>query len=342
MQNRKAITLKEIRSIERVDEFLVVERIFSENADMPSIGLANIHAEVPNIEANKDKILRACQIFKERGANLAIFPEFCLSGYFWEDEDECWDYMNDAVTENHMDWIDGALKPILDDQFRLIVLNNITRGPARKFYNSTFFIADLDFDYLDHKNSYQKVFLPGIEKIYTESGKDDRLMVESKKGHGRFGFTTCYDYLFTDLLREYSMGDNVDAIIQVASWRAASLRDYPGMNVKTDLYYGDLWDMVMAASSATNQFWTIACNAVGRHAISGAGFWGGSGVWAPSGIKLIQGSHFNEELLVVHNLDILGERQVELADFDYGFDFRSIYQPMGDGYVFSRSLDLTK
>jgi len=135
------------------------------------------------------------------------------------------------------------------------------------------------------------------------------------------------------------MGDNVDAIIQIASWRAASLRDYPGMNVRTDRYYGELWDMVMAASSATNQFWTIACNAVGRHSISGAYFWGGSGIWAPSGMKLLQASHVNEELLIVHNLNIQAERQAERLDIDYGMDFRAIYKPMGDGYIFTRAVD---
>jgi predicted amidohydrolase len=339
MPNQTRKTLKHLHPIEQIDEFIVVERIFSDDADLPSVGLANIHAGVPTIEANKEKIVRACQIFKERGVNLAIFPEFCLSGYFWEDEAACWAYMDEAVTENHRGWIDNTLKPLLDDQFRLVILNNLSRGPAKKFYNTTFFVSTLDFDYLDPNNSYYKVFLPGLEKTYTATGWDDRLVVESKKGLGRFGFTTCYDYLFTDLLREYSMGDNVDAIIQVASWRAAALRDYPGMNIRTDLYYGELWDMVMAAASATNQVWTIACNAVGRHPISGAVFWGGSGIWAPSGLKLVQASHFNEELLVVHNLDIPGERRVERVDFDYGLDFRAIYRPMGDGHVFTRTLD---
>ena len=108
MPNHSPITLNQIRPSEQVDEFIVVERIFSEDAGLPSIGLANIHAEVPNIEANKEKILRACQIFKKRGANLAIFPEFCLSGYFWEDEAACWAYMHEAATENHRDWIDNT------------------------------------------------------------------------------------------------------------------------------------------------------------------------------------------------------------------------------------------
>jgi predicted amidohydrolase len=103
------------------------------------------------------------------------------------------------------------------------------------------------------------------------------------------------------------------------------------MNVRTDLYYGDLWDVVLAAASAQNQVWTIACNAVGRHEITGAAFWGGSGIWAPSGIKLVQASHFVDELLVVHNVDLKGARQFELADFDYEFDFRQVYRNMEDG-----------
>lgn len=59
---------------------------------------------------------------------MAVFPEFCLSGYFWEDEPACRAYMNEAVTENHKNWIDGTLKPLLDDQFELVILNNLTRG----------------------------------------------------------------------------------------------------------------------------------------------------------------------------------------------------------------------
>ncbi|WP_300007004.1 hypothetical protein [Pseudonocardia sp.] len=55
------------------------------------------------------------------------------------------------------------------------------------------------------------------------------------------------------------------------------------MNLRTDRYYDDLWDYVLPAASATNQVWTIACNAVGSHGVTGAPFWGGSGIWAPSG-----------------------------------------------------------
>ena len=333
MEENGTDTLAAIRPLEHIDEFFVVERAFSSKSELPTVGLANIHAVVPDIEANKDKIIRATRIFKERKADFVVFPEFALSGYFWDDEAACRKYMDRAVIENHYGWIENDLKPLLDENLRMIILNNLSRGPEGQYYNTTMVISK-DSDYKSPAATYNKVFLPGIEQVYTVSGKDDRLDCGGK--FGTVGFTTCYDYLFSELLREYAFVDDVDAIIQVASWRGVATRDYPGMNVRSDLYYGDLWDMVMAASSATNQFWTIACNAVGRHGISGAAFWGGSGIWAPSGLKLIQASHHSEELLIVHNLDIKGQRKRETDDFDYAFDFSSIYRRMEGQRAFSR------
>ncbi len=319
-----------------VEEFLIAERSYGEDESKLSVGLANIHAAVPDIAANKDKILRAASIFKQRGVNIAVFPEFCLSGYFWDARDECVAYMNEAVTEQHRDWIERELQPLIGGDLEAIVLNNLTAAeePGR-FLNRTF-VVGRDADYLADENTYDKVFLPGIEKDHTVSGRDDRLVVQTR--HGRLGFTTCYDYLFSELLREYSMVEDVDAVVQIASWRAAGGRDYPGMNQRTDHYYGELWDAVMPASSATNQIWTIACNAVGRHGVTGAAFWGGSGIWAPSGICLIQASHVNEELVVVHNVDIEGARESEKDDFDYAFDFKQIYRSLGDSITFTRDL----
>jgi predicted amidohydrolase len=317
-----------------VDEFTVIERIYCDDPSKLSVGLANIRAVVPDIEANKDKIVRAAREFKERGVNLAVFPEFALSGYFWEDEDACRPYVKEALTENHVEWIDRELQPLLDDDFRAIALNNLTTGDDGKMRNTSF-LVDKEGDYLDDETSYDKVFLPGIEKRYTESGRDDRLVVDTP--HGKLGFSTCYDYLFSDLLREYAVNDEVDAMIQIASWRAAGSRDYAGMNVRSDNYYGDLWNSVLAAASATNQVWTIACNAVGRHGVTDVPFWGGSGVWAPSGLCLVQASHQNEELVVVHNLDIQGARDDEEDDFDYSFDFSQIYKSLDGSRTFTRS-----
>lgn len=317
--------LEEIHSLQWRDEFLVVERIFSPASDKLSVGLANIHSVVPDIEVNKDKILRATEIFKERRVNIAVFPELALTGYFWADEAECRRYMAQGMLETHYEWIEKELKPLLDDHLHEIILNGLTEAPNGRFYNTTVVIGKHN-DYRDLSQSYRKVYLPGVEALYCEPGPENRLLAESP--YGRFGFTTSYDYFFEKLLRDYAFEDEVDALFQTACWRAVAMRDYPSMNMRTDEYYGHLWDIVMPASSATNQVWTIACNAVGRHEISNASFWGGSGVWAPSGLPLVQASNIHEELLVLHNLDIKGQRRAEIDDFHYAFDFKEIYRPM--------------
>jgi len=313
--------------------FRVTERYFSDNNSLPSIGIAQIHAIVPDIEANKAKIIRAIEVFKDRKANVVIFPEFALSGYFWEDEEQCRKYMDQAVIENHTDWVNGIIKSYLDDTFRGIVLNNIRRGHGQKYVNSTYLIAEYS-DYLNEERMYNKIFLPGIERTYTETGGDDFLIVDSK--FGRFGFTTCYDICFAQLVLEYAKIDKVDAIIEVASWRGLAFREYPGMNVGTDLYYAELWEMLISAMAATNQVWIIACNAVGRHGISGAHFAGGSGLWAPSGLNLLKASRLNEELLIIHNVDIHGQREIEKDDFNYALDFEAIYRPVEGKRAFTR------
>ena len=192
--------MSDILPSETGDEFNIVERVFSEDEDNLSIGVANIQAVVPDIRANKDKMARAVKIFKDRKVNIAIFPEFCLSGYFWEDERECRRYMQEAVTQNHIDWIESTLRPMLDETLKVIIFNNIRIGPEKKYLNSTFVLTE-SHNFLSEENIYTKVFLPGIEKIYTETSRDDRLVLDTR--WGKFGFTTCYDLLFPELLLEY-------------------------------------------------------------------------------------------------------------------------------------------
>jgi predicted amidohydrolase len=316
----------------------IVERKFSENNNNLSIGLANIHAIVPDIEQNKINFINCINEFKKKNVNMILFPEFCLTGYFWGEDDnngskDCWDYMETGVTDNHYEWIDNEILPLLDDTLQFIIFNNIRKGPSKKYYNSTF-ILNKQIDYKNPEFIYDKTFLPGIENIYTESGKTDRVILDTK--WGRFGFSTCYDFCFSQLYQEMARIDKVDAVIQLSSWRATGRRDYSNVNVYTDTYYKDLWNMLMDGTAARNQIWIIACNAVGIHPISKAIFCGSSGIWAPSGLKLIQSSDINEELTILHNIDIKEQIKFEKDDFDYKVDFQKIYKDLSDKRTFTR------
>jgi len=42
--------------------------------------------------------------------------------------------------------------------------------------------------------------------------------------------------------------------------------------------------------------------------------------------------------VIVHNVDIAGAQESEKDDFDYAFDSKQIYGPLGDGSTFTRNL----
>ena len=56
-----------------VDEFLIAERSYCDDESKLSVGLANIHAEVPDIEANKALFLEMV----ERVVGHDVAPSRC-------------------------------------------------------------------------------------------------------------------------------------------------------------------------------------------------------------------------------------------------------------------------
>lgn len=327
-------------------EITVVEKYYSDDPRKMSIGIVNRTNLVSpwgtqSIEENKQLMLQIIDQAKEYAVNMVVFPEFSLTGYFW-DSPQCWDYMERGLTNNHMDWL-AEVQSKLDNQLRYIIFNNIRLDPydpGGKFLNSTYVIdkrfdcTNLNSEWNERFHIYDKTFLPGIEKSFTTSPKTDTLILETQ--WGTFGFATCYDMCFTQIFQEYAMVDKVYAFIQVASWRGSSERDYPGMEVTVDHYYGFIWDLMVSSQAAFNQTWIFASNAVGKQVRGNYEFWGGSGLWAPSGVKLLEASHSQEELIVVHNVDIMGEVDKEHDDFFYYNDFIRVYNPIEGLRTFTR------
>jgi hypothetical protein len=51
----------------------------------------------------------------------------------------------------------------------------------------------------------------------------------------------------------------------------------------------------------------------------------------------LQASHRNEELLIIHNVDIKGQRALEKDDFNYALNSESIYRPLHGKRTFTRT-----
>ena len=200
-----------------------------------TIAMANIRNHVcvnagcdASIEENKRKMVAIIDQLKKQHVNMILFPEFSLTGYFWgRDHEPVWAYMDKGVLNKHKAWLKNEIPSRIDNELKYIIFNSIRKNPKtagykKKFLNSTY-VIDKQFDCDDFSadektHIYDKTFLPGIEKIYTTTEKTDFLVIQTK--WGRFGFTTCYDMCFAQLYQEYALVHNVDAIIQLASWRA--------------------------------------------------------------------------------------------------------------------------
>jgi len=118
----------------------------------------------------------------------------------------------------------------------------------------------------------------------------------------------------------------------VAAWRSMAIREYPMLNVRTDNYYGYLWNLMNSSKAAYNQVWSLGVNTVGSHEISGGLFWGSSGVWAPSGLPLIQASNMREELIILHNLNIANYEEKYAQEFNYRLEFNKVYEEIRETY----------
>jgi predicted amidohydrolase len=304
-----------------------VERVFSDKEECPSVLIANLNS-ASDVSTNLSRMEEVVQTAHQKGANMVVFPELTVTGYVWNDH-EGHDVL-ELLEEGENGKIESTLKRIRnslrnDGQGLEYVFYNNVRKKNGDFYNSTFILSQT----IDHSREefiYDKVFLPPIEQQFFHQGADKRLTIDTK--WGRFGFLICYDLCFVELPRKYAFQDHVDAIITMANWRSEAIREYPRMNIMSDHYYGFLWDLMNASKAAYNQVWSLGANMVGRHAVTGDYFWGGSGIWAPSGMNIVQGSNITEELILVRNMDIKGQRFKEQDDFNYRIDFAGFYKQM--------------
>ncbi len=308
----------------------IVERVFSENEDYPNLLLANIHISA-NIQQNLNKMEDILELAHYKDVNIVIFPELCVTGYIWEansdiEATQVREHLLSGENKRIAPWIKNVWDSLKTDGKGLeYVLFNNVREKNGSLYNAAY-VLNKEIDYNEEEFIYHKIFLPKDEQRYFKGGTDKRLTIDTK--WGRYGLLICYDLNFVELARKYAFTDEVDAIITMAAWRSEATREYPEMNVKTDHYYGFLWQLMNSSKAAYNQVWSLGVNTVGAHDKSGVYFWGGSGVWAPSGLQLLQASNIKDELLIIRNIDIKEQAHKERDEFDYRIDFHSVYRDM--------------
>lgn len=217
----------------------------------------------------------------EQDAQLAVFPELSLTGYF----------LRDLTQDVALSLEDPRVKELVARSTQCsIVFGLVEESPDHRYYNTAVFAEDGAI-----KHVHRKVHLPdyGIfeEGRYFASGTGFTAF-DSK--HGRFGLLICEDAWHLSAAWLHFL-QGVDALlIPVAS---------PARGIDTEggeLSSHGSWRTLSGALSLFFQTWVVRCNRVGFE--DGTMFWGGSSFLNPFG-KQVAEAHAEEEDLLVHAID---------------------------------------
>ena len=294
-------------------EFLIETRDYGGVGRGLTTGIANVCVETGQLARNQARMVAALDAFAAEGVNLALFPEYGLSGICLPEDPDTPAYLERANLQAQLPWLRETVAPYLAGGMEYIAVNGMAPDGCGGFYNVTLVMDDSGRIELEPSRTYRKTFLPGLEKKLAVSGVNDRLVLDTP--YGRMGFLTCYDICFPQLITELVYDEHVDILVVLSAWRRQGKREYPGLDVREDWIYQRQWETLLPALAYQYQVWLLAANAVGPHAEAGSDYCGCSGIWAPSGLELMKGSDSRESLLILKNMDIRRALDIERLSF---------------------------
>lgn len=226
----------------------------------------------------------------EANAQLVIFPELSLHGYFLRD------LTQDVALPIEHQLIQDLVARSRDCS---IVFGFVEESADHRFYNTVVFAEDGKI-----LHAHRKVHLPdyGIfeEGRYFAAG-DSIDVVQSK--HGRFGLMICEDawHLSTGWL-QFIQGSDALILPSASPARGIDTAD-------SEMSSQESWNTLVKAHALFFQSWVLHCNRVGFE--DGAMFWGGSSVLDPFGEHLAVAGQ--EEELLLASMELGPLRRARMA-----------------------------
>ena len=256
------------------------------------LALAQFAPCLGDADTNLKRILDLTAQARAQGADLAIFPELALTGYYLKD------LVTDVVARPALD--DPRFAPLLAASRDLDLVVGFAEEDARhRYYISAAYLSESRVVHV-----HRKVYLPTYRLFddarFFAPGTSFRAF---NTRFGRMGMLICEDAWHISSPYVLWM-DGADFLIDISA--------SPGYGVPAS---GDL----MNAATVNNFLRTYAellttyvffCNRVGVE--DGIGFWGGSRVLAPDGSLAIAAPQF-EEALTIAEIDTDALRRARLG-----------------------------
>lgn len=240
-----------------------------------------------NLERHREWVSKA----EETGAQLVVFPELSLTGYF----------LKDLVPETAIRLTDPIMAKLAELSRRLdVVVGAVVEEPDFRYSNASLYFSNGKLAHV-----HRKVYLPTYgmfdEQRYFAAGDRFRSF---RTGYGRAGMLVCEDIWHLSSAYILSL-EGVDVIICPSA--------SPGRGITTDERLGtaESYGLVCRTYAQFLTTFFLYCNRVGYE--DGANFWGGSMAIDPNG-DIIAQEQDADEALVVASLDLGEVRRQRLAN----------------------------
>jgi predicted amidohydrolase len=240
------------------------------------VAMAQIAPALANRERNLAIHLEQIAAARAEGADLIVFPELSLTGYFVRD------MVPDVALPASAPEIDRLLEA---SGPAALIAGFVEESPQNRFYNAALFGEHGRIVHL-----HRKVYLPtyGLfdEQRYFAAG--DRIQAFDTARFGRVGLLVCEDFWHLSAAA-IMQAEEVDVLVCVANSPA---RGVDGPTIRTAETYEHLTVAFAQLLGAV----VILVNRVGFE--DGLCFWGGSRIVGPDGRTLAQAPMLDESLTV--------------------------------------------
>lgn len=254
-----------------------------------TVAVAQINPRLGDIDANL--ALYEEQMRAARGADLVVFPELSLSGYFLKD-------MVSSVALRLDSAPVARLKQL--SRKRALVAGLVEETDDFRFYNSAVYFQNGEIAHV-----HRKVYLPtyGLFDEGRYFARGDRIRAFDTR-HGRSAILVCEDMWHPSSVYIAAL----DRAVLVYCPSTSPLRGISDGEEKDN--NARYWEMLNSMYAQTFSLFLVHANRVGFE--DGVGFWGGSEILDPSGARLAKAKYYEADLITAE-IDLRAARRQRVA-----------------------------
>ena len=241
------------------------------------VAIAQINPKLGDLQANMALYEAKIRQGGEAGADLLLFPELSLTGYF----------LRDMVPDVALTARSPEMKKLKELSRGLpFVAGLVEESADHRFFNAAVYFEDGEM-----RHVHRKVYLPtyGMFDEQRYFARGDRVRAFDSK-FGRLAILICEDLWHTSTIYLAAL-DGARAVLCPSSSPLRGIVD--GQAQDDNARY---WEMINRTYAETFSLFMLYGNRSGFE--DGVGFWGGSEVVDPFGQRLAKAKYYDEDFIV--------------------------------------------